>query len=163
MEELAKDIGVIFRVFVKKYSQEQNYISKSINMTILTYTSLTNMAQAYYHLSIIDEKNDKLKKSFSLLVLFPPPPVVSRDYTKMMKASKVGKLDEFLDQPSENRIKKKVRGKQDTLNNVMYLIANIITYARFYTRCTIDLPVLYTIVVMYFELADEQYSAEYRS
>lgn len=44
MEELAKDIGVIFRVFVKKYSQEQNYISKSINMTILTYTSLTNMA-----------------------------------------------------------------------------------------------------------------------
>ena len=99
--ELAKDTGASFRVFVKKYSQERKYISKSINMPFLINTSLTYMTQVYYNISPIDESINQLKKSFSPLILFPLPPVNSTDYAKMMKVSKVSELNELLGRFSE--------------------------------------------------------------
>ena len=62
----------------------------------------------------------------------------STDYTKMMEVSKVSELDEIIDHPSDKRSKNKseafIKGKQDTLNDVLHLITNIITCAQFCTR-----------------------------
>ena len=67
------------------------------------------MTQAHFHFIPIDENIDQLKKSFSPLVLLPPLPIHSTYYTKMVKASKVSELDDFLNQPSKKRSKKKLR------------------------------------------------------
>ena len=56
----------------------------------------------------------------------------------MMEVSKVSELDEIIDHPSDKRSKNKsetfIKGKQDTLNDVLHLITNIITCAQFCTR-----------------------------
>ena len=165
--ELAKDTGASFRVFVKKYSQERKYISKSINMPFLINTSLTYMTQVYYNISPIDENINQLKKSFSPLILFPLPPVNSIDYAKMMKLSNVSELNDFLGRFSEKWSKKKseifIKDNQDTLNDVLYLITNIITCVRFCTGCTIDSPAPPTIADILLELLDELFSAQCRS
>ena len=107
-----------------------------------------------------------LKKSLGPLVLLSPPPVNTTDYTKMMEASKNNELNELLDKPSNKRFKKRseifIKGKQNTLNDILHLIANIITYSRFWTGCTIDSPVSPTIVDILLELADELPSAEHK-
>ena len=108
-----------------------------------------------------------LKKSLGPLVLLSPPPVNTTDYTKMMEASKNNELNELLDKPSNKRFKKRseifIKGKHDTLNDILHLIANIITYSRFWTGCTIYSPVPPTIVDILLEIADELSSAEHKS
>ena len=52
--------------------------------------------------------------------------------------------------------------KQDTLNDILYLIVNIVTFFRFYTGCTIDSPSPPSIVDILFKIADELSSADYR-
>ena len=42
--ELAKEIGIRFQAFVKKCSQERNYITKYINTPFFTNKSLTYMS-----------------------------------------------------------------------------------------------------------------------
>ena len=66
-------------------------------MPFLTNTSLTYMTQAHYHLSTIDENFEQQKKSFNPLVLLPPPPVNTLDYTRMMEVSKISKIDALHD------------------------------------------------------------------
>ena len=83
-----------------------------------------------------------------------------------MEASKISELDNLLDLPTDRRSKKKsdicIKGKQDTLNDVSHLIANIITFSRFWADCTIDSPDLPAFVNILLELADELSSADYR-
>ena len=68
-------------------------------MPFLTNRSLTHMTQIHYYLIPIDEHFEQLKKSFSPLVLLPPPPVNASDDKRMMEANKISELDKLFDQP----------------------------------------------------------------
>ena len=81
---LAKEIGISFQAFVKKCSQERNYISKSINMPFLTNTSITYVTQAHYHLRPIDENFEQPSG---------PPSTTIREYFRLHTNDK-GKQDQ---------------------------------------------------------------------
>ena len=50
------------------------------------------------------------------------------------------------------------KGKQDALNDVLYLLEYIITYAKFWIGCSIEPPYPHTTIVILLVPFDELYS-----
>ena len=115
---------------------ERNYISRSSNFPFLSLTALTYFLQGYHHLTAIDQNTEGLKKSFNLLALLPPSN--SEDYDKYINASKNNEVETILDHPTDKRstLKKDVfiKGKQETLDDVLTFASNIITFTRFWIK-----------------------------
>ena len=142
-------------------SKEKNYLSRSCKFPFLTNTLLTYALQAHFYSGAIDENLDSLKKSFNILTLLSPPQQNAEEYRTFMNSSKNIDVDILLDQPSKKRsaIKKDVfiKGKQDSLEDVITFIANIVTFAKFWVK---EQPF---VIQMLEELADFISSSEYVS
>ena len=119
------------------------------------------MLQSHFHTGAIDESFESLKKSFNILALLAPPKTNAEEYTAFVNSSKNLDADIFLEQPSEKRaaVKKDIfiKGRQNTLDDVITFISNIVTFAKFWVK---DEPLVIQTLV---ELADYLSSAEFRS
>jgi len=111
---------------------------------------------------------ESLKKLFSVLALLAPPANSTDEYNGYINSSKNIEVDRMLDQPSEKRssIRKEVfiKGRQESIDDVIAFIANIIVYARFWVKMdkddTEDQPYIIQLIV---EIADYLSSAEYKN
>ena len=159
--EQARLVGEGIEVLAEDVSKEKNYLSRSCKFPFLTNTLLTYALQAHFYSGAIDENLDSLKKSFNILTLLSPPQQNAEEYRTFMNSSKNIDVDILLDQPSEKRsaIKKDVfiKGKQDSLEDVITFIANIVTFAKFWVK---EQPF---VIQMLEELADFISSSEYVS
>ena len=84
-----------------------------------------------------------------------------------MNSSRNAEVESLLDQPSEKRteVKKEVfiKGKQETVDDVLCLISNLFVFTRFWVRMNIDDVKSYPFVPqLLVEVADILSSAKYR-
>ena len=130
-------------------------------------TLITYSIEAHYHSESIDVDFDSLRKSFSVLALLAPPHDDSDEYMSYVNASKNVSVDRMLDQPEEKRALMRkdifIKGRQETLNEVISFVANIIVYTRFWVELSIndtnDSPM---IIQMVLEIADFLSSPAYK-
>ena len=114
----------------------------------------------------MDNNIESLKKSFSILSLLPPPMSATDEYNGYINSSKNQEVENMLDQPSEKRasVKKEVfiKGKQETLDDVIAFISNIVIFARYFVKMSKDekeeQPYFIQLII---EVADFLSSAEY--
>ena len=82
------------------------------------------------------------KKSFNFLTLLAPPHNASDEYSGYVNSSKNIEVDRLLDQPVEkiSSIRKEIfiKGRQETLEDVITFIASIVIYARFWIKMDND-------------------------
>ena len=132
----------------------------------MSTTLITYVLQAHYHSGPMDSNLESLKKSFSILSLLPPPMSATEEYNGYINSSKNQEVENMLDQPSEKRasVKKEVfiKGKQETLDDVIAFISNIIIFARYFVKMSKDnkdeQPYFIQLII---EMADFLSSAEY--
>ena len=105
------------------------------------------------------------KKSFNFLTLLAPPYNTSDGYSGYVNSSKSVEVDRLLDQPAEKRssIRKEIfiKGRQETLEDVITFITNIVIYARFWIKMDNDTQPL--LIQLISEVADFLSSSEYKS
>ena len=132
--EQARSLADALFAHADEIRMERNYVSRSSNFPFLSLTALTYFLQGYLHLVAIDQNIEGLKKSFNLLALLPPSN--SEDYKKYVNASRNNEVETVLDHPTDKRstLKKDVfiKGKQDTIEDVLTFASNIVTFARFW-------------------------------
>ena len=159
--EQARRIGENIEVLAEEITKEKDYLSRWTDFPFLTSTVLAYIYQAHFHSGSIDENVESLKKSFNILALLPPPQANAEEYASFVNASKNIDADRLLDQPNEKRaaVKKDIfiKGRQQSLEDVISFIANLVTFARFFVK---ERPLVIIILV---ELADFLSSAEYKS
>ena len=107
-----------------------------------------------------------IKEDSNILALLAPPGIETDEYTGYVNSSKNTEIEGMLDQPNEKRsaVRKDVfiKGKQETLNDVLTFIANIIVFLRFWVNMSKDEDTPY-IIEMLTEIADNLSSSEYIS
>ena len=83
-------------------------------------------------------KHGIFKKSFSILALLASPLNQSDKYNGFMNSSKNTEVERLLDQPSEKRssIHKDIfiKGRQESIEDVISFIVNILVFARFWIK-----------------------------
>jgi hypothetical protein len=108
---------------------------------------------------------ESLKKSFNVLTLLAPPHNESNEYSGYINSSKDVEVDRLLDQPAEKRssIRKEIflKGRQESLEDVITFIANITVFARFWIKMENDTQPL--MIQLLTEIADFLSSAEYKT
>ena len=127
---------------------------------------MTYTIQTHYHTGTIERNLESLKKSFSILTLLAPPNDPTDEYNSFMASSKNLDTKRMLDQPSEKRssVRKDVfiKGRQDTIQDVITFIANIVTFSKFWIKLnktdSDDQPLVIQQIV---EIADYLSSADY--
>ena len=99
------------------------------------------------------------------LLFSPPPHNESVEYSGYINSSKDVEVDRLLDQPAEKRssIRKEIfiKGRQETLEDVITFIANINVFARFWIKMDNDTQPL--LIQLLNDTADFLSSAEYKS
>ena len=163
--EQARSFGDGIEALADDISKEKNYLSRAAEFPYLSQTLITYALQAHYHSGSIDKNMESLKKSFNVLTLLAPPHNASDEYSGYINSSKNVEVDRLLDQPAEKRssIRKEIfiKGRQDTLEDVIAFIANISVFARFWIKMDNDKqPLLIQLIT---ELADFLSSSEYKS
>ena len=143
-------------------SRERTYLSRAADMPYLSQTVLTYMLQTHFHLHAIDKNHDSLKKSFNFLSFLPPPSSTNDDYTKYMNASRNVEVELLLDQPQEKRsaVKKDVftKGRQESIDDVVTFVANILVFARFWIKMSDNTSSSYTMLFSSFLLSPFQHN-----
>ena len=125
------------------------------------------MLQHYYHAGPIDRDNESIKKSFNILSLLPPPINKDDEYERHINASRNTEADNILDQPSEKRssIRKDIfiRGRQETLDDVISFIGNITVFARFWSKIPKDETSQPMLIQLILEIADFLSSSDFKN
>ena len=124
------------------------------------------MLHPSYHNGFIDKSMESIKRTFSILSLLKAPVEYSEEYSKYVNSSKNAEVEVLLEQPSEKRaaVKKEVyiKGKQETLEDVITFIANIFVFARFWIKMEED-PATHPLVIqMINEVADLISASDFR-
>ena len=153
--------------FAEDVSNERGYISRAARFLFLSQMLVTYLLQAHVHMGSIDGNINSIRKSFTILTLLSPHTFHCHEYTSLMNSSRNTEVESLLDQPSEKRdeVNKEVfiKGKQETVNDVLCLISNLFVFTRFWVRMDIDDIKSYTFVLqLLVEVADILSSAEYR-
>ena len=85
---------------------------------------------------------ESLKKAFNVLTLLAPPYNSNDEYSGYVNSSKNVEVERLLDQPAEKRssIRREIfiKGRQETLDDVIACIANIVVYAKFWIKMEDD-------------------------
>ena len=166
--EQARTLSDGIEVLADDISRERSYLSRASKFPFLSNTLITYALQAHFHSGAIDGNMESLKKSFSVLALLAPPANSTDEYNGYINSSKNIEVDRMLDQPNEKRasIRKEVfiKGKQESIDDVIAFIANIIVYARFWVKMdaenTEDQPYIVQLIT---EIADYLSSSEFKS
>ena len=155
------------KVLLDDVSSEKYYISRNINFPFMSSTTITYALQAHYHTESIDVDMESLKKLFSLLALLPPPRNQSDEYSGFVNSSRNVDVDKLLDQPGDKRTSMRkdifIKGRQESLDDVVSFISNIIAFTRFWVKMWEDDHDDHPMVIeMFLNVADLLSSAEYR-
>ena len=153
-------------VLAEDISKERSYLSRAAKFPFLSSTVLKYCLQAHYHSGAIDSNMDSLKKSFNILALLSPPLESVDEYRSYINSSKNIEVDDLLEQQSEKRasIKKDIfiKGKQETMEDVLAFIANIIVFVRFWVKMDLNKGDQQPLLVQLFmELSDFLSSSEF--
>ena len=163
--EQARSFGDGIEALADDISKEKNYLSRAAEFPYLSQTLITYVLQAHYHSGSIDKNMESLKKSFNVLTLLAPPHNESNEYSGYINSSKDVEVDRLLDQPAEKRssIRKEIflKGRQESLEDVITFIANITVFARFWIKMDNDTQPL--MIQLLTEIADFLSSAEYKT
>ena len=159
ISEQSRMVSDNIQVLAEDISKERNYLSRSSEFPFLSSTLNTYALQAHYHGGALDSNNESLKKSFSILALLPPPRNENEEYSGYVNSSKNNEVDRMLDQPEDKRtVMRKdvfIKGKQNTINDVLTFISNIIVFARFWVKIDKDdMNEMPYIIQMLIEIAD---------
>ena len=163
----ARMVADVMKVLLDDVSSEKYYISRNVNFPFMSSTIISYALQAHYHIESIDVDMESLKKSFSLLALLPPPRNQSEEYCGFVNSSKNVDVDRLLDQPEDKKTTMRkdvfIKGRQDSIEDVLAFISNITVYTRFcvkmWEESNDDHPV---VIEMFLKIADFLSSAEYR-
>ena len=104
---------------------------------------------------------------FTILTLLSPNNSDCDKYTRLINLSRNSAVECLLDQPSENRAETKkdffIKGRQETLDDVLTFLANVFVFSHFWVRMDIDETTSYPFVVqLLVEVVDILSSVEYR-
>ena len=106
-----------------------------------------------------------VKKSFSILSLLAPPQICSDEYNSYIYLNKNVKVDRLLDQPDDKKraMRKDVfiKGRQDSISDIISFVANIVCFAQFWVKMDQNNTPL--VEEMLVEIADFISSSEYSS
>ena len=167
ISQQARMVADAMKVLLDDVSSEKYYVSRNVNFPYMSSTVITYAIQAHYHTESIDVDMESLKKSFSLLALLPPPRNQSEEYSGFVNSSKNVEVDKLLDQPDDKRTSMRkdifIKGKQNSLEDVIAFISNIIAFTRFWVKMwdenNDDHPM---VIEMFLKIVDFLSSAEYR-
>ena len=153
--------------FAEDVSKERGYISRAARFPFLSQTLVTYLLQAHVRMGRIDGNIDSIRKSFTILTLLSPHTSHCDEYTSLMNSIRNAEVGSLLDQSSEKRaeVKKEVfiKGKQETVDDVLCLISNLFVFTRFWVRMDIDDTKSYLFILqLLVEVADILSSVEYR-
>ena len=134
----ARIVSDAVKVLSDDISDEKYYLSRSSCFPFISSTLITYALQTHYHSKSIDVDLESLKKLFSILALLPPPRDQSEEYYNFVNSIRNVEVYRMLDQPEEKRaIMRKdifIKGRQESIDNVISFISNIIIYARFWVK-----------------------------
>ena len=155
------------KVLLDEIASEKYYLSRNLNFPFISNTVITYALQSHYHSESIDVDLDFLKKLFSILALLPPPRIQSEEYCGFVSASRNVEVDRMLDQPDEKRavMRKDIflKGRQESIDDVISFISNIIAFTRFWVKMWDDNNDDHPLVIeMIMRIADCLSSSEYR-
>ena len=146
-------------------SQERHYLSRQAKLPFFSQTVLLYMLKLNWYNGPIDYSYDDIKKSFNLLTLLPPPVKMNEDYEKYINSSKNSEIEDTLNQPLEKRsgVKKDIflKGKQESLKDVIQFIANVVVFARYWVKMNEELSSQPLIIQMIIEIADYISTSDY--
>ena len=167
ISQQARMVADAMKVLLDDVSSEKYYVSRNVNFPYMSSTVITYAIQAHYHTESIDVDMESLKKSFSLLALLPPPRNQSEEYSGFVNSSKNVEVDKLLDQPDDKRTSMRkdifIKGRQESLDDVVSFISNIIAFTRFWVKMWEDDHDDHPMVIeMFLKVADFLSSAEYR-
>ena len=163
----ARMVTDAMKVLLDEVSGEKHYISRNVNFPFMSSTIVSYALQAHYHTESIDVDIESLKKSFNLLALLPPPRNQSEEYCGFVNSSKNVDVDRLLDQPEDKKTSMRkdvfIKGRQESIEDVLAFISNITVYTRFWVKMwdesNDDHPM---VIEMFLKIADYLSSAEYR-
>ena len=125
------------------------------------------MLHPNFHNGYIGKSAESIKRSFSILALLKTTPEQLEEDTRYINARENAEVEILLDQPSEKRavVKKEVflKGKQETLDDVITFIANIFVFARYWTKMDEDSSTHPLVLQMINEIADFISASEFRT
>ena len=147
------------KVIADEVAQEKYYLSRAANFPFLSSTLITYALQVHYHRGEIDTDLESLKKSFSILALLAPPRDEFDEYKSSINLSKNVDVDRMFDQPDEKRTLMKkdifIKGRQNSIEDIITFIANILVYSRFWVKTTANNLSDYPYVIqMFIKIAD---------
>ena len=153
--------------FAEEIFKENGYLARVARFPHLIQTLVAFMLKAHVHSGSIDRNIDSLRKFFIILTLLSPHISHCDEYTSLLNSIRNTKAECLVDQPYEKRaaIKKEVfiKGKHDTLDDVLTFIANVMVFVRFWVRMDANDPKSYPFVIQPFvDVADILSSVEYR-
>ena len=165
--EQARTMAENMSSFAENVSKERGYLSRAARFPFLSRTLVTYLLQVHVRMGIIDGSIDSIAKSFTILTLLSPHTSHCDEYTSLINSSHNVEIECLLDQPSEKRaeVKKEVfiKGKHETIDDILYLIANLFVFTRFWTRMDINDVQSYPFVLqLLVEVTDILLSVEYR-
>ena len=115
----------------------------------------------------IDQSHDDIKKSFNLLTLLSPPIKKNEDYKRYISSSRNSEIEDTLNQPLEKRsaVKKDIflKGKQESLKDVLQFIANIVVFARYWVKMNDKSSSQPLIIQIIIEIADYISTSDYEN
>ena len=163
----ARALADALDALANEVSRERTYLSRAADFPYMSQTVLTYMLQTHFHTHAIDKNYESIKKSFNFLTFLSPPSTSTDDYQKYVNASRNTEVELLLDQPAEKRsaLKKDIftKGKQESIDDVVSFIGNIVIFARFWIKMTENTPSQPTIIQMMTEIADQISTGEYRA
>ena len=146
-------------------SQECHYLSRQTKLPFFSQTALLYLFKTNWYNGPIDQSYDDIKKSFNLLALLPPPVKKNEDYEKYINSSRNTEIEDTLNQPLEKRsaVKKDIflKGKQDSLKDVIQFIANVVVFGRYWVKMDQETSTQPLIIQMIIEIADYISTSDY--
>ena len=120
--------------FAEDVSKEKGYLKRAARFPFLSQTLVTYLLQAHVHIGIINGSIDSIRKSFTILTLLSSHTSHYNEYTSLVNLCRNTKVECLLDQPFEKRAKFKkevfIKGKHETVNDVLCLFANLFVFSR---------------------------------
>ena len=153
------------KALVAQVSQERYYLSRQAKLPFFSQTALLYMLKTNWYNGPIDQNHEDIKKSFNLLALLPPPIKKNEDYEKYINSSRNCEIEDTLNQPSDKRsaVKKDIflKGKQETLKDVVQLISNVVVFARYWVKMNEEWSSQPLIIQFIVEIADYISTSDY--
>ena len=120
--------------FVEDVSKERGYLSRATRFPFLSQTLVTYLLQAHVHIGSIDDNIDSIRKSFTILTLLSSHTSRCDEYTSLVNSSRNVEVECLLNQSFEKKAEFKkevfIKGKYETVNDVLCLFANLFVFSR---------------------------------